>query len=46
VRIILVLAIVAVVLAVTSHLQAALWVGAAAAAYGVIEWIIARSTGR
>lgn len=40
VRIILVLVIVAVVLAVTHHGQAALWVGAAAAVYAGAEWFL------
>lgn len=41
VRIVLVLVIVAVVLAITSHLTLALWVGAAAAVYGGVEGMIA-----
>ncbi|GAB3282404.1 hypothetical protein GCM10027449_24340 [Sinomonas notoginsengisoli] len=42
-RIVLVLVVVAVVLAVTSHLQAALWVAGGAGVYAAVEWILARS---
>jgi Flp pilus assembly protein protease CpaA len=40
-RIVFVLVIVVVVLAATSHGQAALWVGAAAAVYALVEGILA-----
>ncbi|WP_413248258.1 hypothetical protein [Sinomonas flava] len=39
-RIVLVLALAALVLAVTSHPQPALWVAAAAAVYAVVEGVL------
>lgn len=39
-RIVLVLALAALVLALTSHLQPALWVAAAAGVYAVVEGVL------